>query len=67
LGKQDIGPKGSDKSQILKDFDGDIHFFGDATFEGGNDYEIAEAVKLRGGKVYKVNNWEDTWEILKEL
>ena len=63
----DIGPKGSDKSQILKDFDSNISFFGDATFEGGNDYEIAKAVKLRGGKVYDVNSWEDTWEILKGL
>ena len=64
----DIGPIGSNKSQILADFDiSQVVFFGDKTEEGGNDYEIAEAVKAAGGKVHAVNGWEETWKILKEL
>ena len=40
----DVFPQGWDKTYCLK-FIGDseyeeIHFFGDKTFEGGNDYEI---------------------------
>ena len=33
----DIGPLGSDKSQILRDFseDDELHFFGDRMSEGG--------------------------------
>ena len=36
----DIGPWGSDKSQILRDFskDDEIQFFGDRMENGGNDY-----------------------------
>ena len=47
----DIGPLGSDKSQILRDFnqDDELHFFGDRMEEGGNDYSLAEAVKKMGG------------------
>ena len=38
----DIGPCGSDKSQILRDFttDDEIHFFGDRMEKGGNDYSL---------------------------
>lgn len=65
----DIGPKGSDKSQILRDFyrkSDKIIFFGDAIFEGGNDLSLAEAVAdKRLGTFYKVNEWKETWEILK--
>ena len=64
----DIGPKGSDKSQILRDFsDKDkIIFFGDAIFEGGNDLSLAKAIAdKRLGTFYKVNEWKETWEILK--
>jgi len=66
----DIIVKGADKSQILKDFDsdGEIFFFGDKTAEGGNDYEIAQAVLNRPwGRVISVNSWEDTWNSLKSL
>ena len=65
----DIGPKGSDKSQILRDFyrkSDKIIFFGDAIFEGGNDLSLAEAIASKElGMFYKVNEWEETWEILK--
>ena len=65
----DIGPAGSDKSQILEDKqefpkDADIDFYGDRMEEGGNDYTLAEAVKARGGNAYQVNNWRDTWELI---
>ena len=72
----DITKKGSDKSQILNDFDHDdvIYFFGDSCGYGGNDYEIAEAVKDRnnsnlvgGSRVFEVKGWMHTWKILKEL
>jgi len=44
----DIVKLGSDKSQIVPDFNGqDIVFFGDKTEKGGNDYTIAEAFKKR--------------------
>ena len=62
----DIGPKGSDKSQILKDFEGcEIYFYGDAMEEGGNDYPLKVANKY--GKNFPVDNWKDTWDKLKEL
>tara|TARA_R110000868_G_scaffold7117_3_gene38995 strand:- start:2213 stop:2911 length:699 start_codon:yes stop_codon:yes gene_type:complete len=65
----DIVPRGSHKGQIITDFDfsHDIHFFGDKCDKGGNDYELAMAVDERGGSTHKVNGWEDTWKILKEL
>ena len=66
----DIAPRGLDKSQILKDFkDNDtIHFYGDAMFEGGNDKPLADALKkYQLGFSHQVNNWKDTWQLLKEL
>jgi len=65
----DIVPKGSNKSQILKDFKSSdiIHFFGDKIEKGGNDYNIAKEVDKREGIVYNINTWKDTWNILKTL
>ena len=65
----DIGPAGSDKSQILRDFDkdDDIIFYGDRMEEGGNDYTLAEKVKNMGGYAHQVNTWEDTFELLGEV
>ncbi|MEK9700229.1 MAG: HAD-IIB family hydrolase [Candidatus Poseidoniales archaeon] len=65
----DIIVKGQDKSQILSDFkpDDKITFFGDKTKEGGNDYEIAQAVKKHGGHVYNVADWKNTYAILRGL
>ena len=58
----DIGPEGSDKSQILRDFskDDEIHFFGDRMERGGNDYTLGKAVKEMGGYPHHVKDWEDT-------
>merc|ERR1712224_845838 len=47
----DVFPNGWDKTFSLqfveKDYD-EIHFFGDKTYKGGNDYEIFESEKTQG-------------------
>ena len=60
----DIAPKGSDKSQIIHDFDDSdtIIFFGDKMEPGGNDYPLAQANKK--GMNYQVKDWRDTWSKL---
>ena len=65
----DIGPWGSDKSQILRDFskDDELHFFGDRMEEGGNDYSLGEAIKKMGGKAYLVHSWADTRTLLEGI
>lgn len=65
----DITIKGHDKAQVLRDFkpEDEITFFGDKTKEGGNDYEIAQAVKKHGGHVFQVADWKNTFSILKGL
>ena len=65
----DIGPLGSDKSQILRDFnkEDEIHFFGDMMEEGQNDYSLGEAVEKMGGKTYHVKDWTDTRTILEGI
>ena len=65
----DIGPKGSDKSQILRDFDKDdeLHFFGDKMQEGGNDYSLAMAIASNMmGEAYNVEDFTETWRILSK-
>jgi len=57
----DVFPVGWDKTYSLKflpegDFD-EIHFFGDKTFEGGNDYEIFTSERTIG---HTVTSPEDT-------
>ena len=58
----DIGPHGSDKSQILRDFseDDELHFFGDRMEPGGNDHSLGKAIKEIGGYPYSVKDWKDT-------
>jgi phosphomannomutase len=68
----DIHPTGADKSQILVDFYiGDkIRFFGDRMEEGGNDYPLANALNSTmylNAKSFRVKDWKDTWEKLKEI
>ena len=66
----DIAPRGLDKSQILKDFEDNnkIHFYGDAMFEGGNDKPLADALKkYQLGFSHQVRDWNETWQLLKEL
>jgi phosphomannomutase len=57
----DVFPRGWDKTYCLKflpadDFD-EIYFFGDKTFEGGNDYEIFSHPRTKG---HTVTSPEDT-------
>ena len=66
----DIAPIGSDKSQILVDFDKDdsILFFGDRCDPAGNDFPIAEALRqnFKRSKIYHVNDWKETFRILSD-
>jgi phosphomannomutase len=65
----DVAPRGSDKSQILRDFNENdtIHFYGDAMFEGGNDLPLAYALKdFQLGFSHQVRDWKHTWEKLRE-
>lgn len=66
----DISPMGSDKSQILQDFDKQndfIYFYGDRMDFLGNDYPLK--MKLLTGQwrcsTVEVNGWKQTWEKLK--
>lgn len=67
----DIYPKGLDKSQVttdLKDIYQNIYFFGDKTEHGGNDFSIALVINLGNlGKAFQVNDWQHTWDLLKEF
>ena len=65
----DLGPKGSDKSQILRDFKlgEQLIFFGDMMEEGENDYALAKAVQEMGGSSHCVNGWKDTMMILNKI
>ena len=64
----DIFQKGKSKKQILDEFDDTslIYFFGDKICPGGNDYDIGVAIdELPHGKSFNVENWQQTFEILK--
>mmetsp|Transcript_16299 Transcript_16299/g.35361 ORF Transcript_16299/g.35361 Transcript_16299/m.35361 type:complete len:261 (+) Transcript_16299:2-784(+) len=55
----DVFPKGWDKTyslQFVEDFK-EVHFFGDKTFKGGNDYEIYESERTIG---HAVATYQDT-------
>ena len=62
----DIGPKGSNKSQILKDFNqtDNLIFFGDRMDEQGNDFPLSNAIVH--GVNHHVSDWQDTMKILQE-
>ena len=64
----DLFPVGWDKTYCLRylkveDFD-EVHFFGDKTFEGGNDYEIFTSERTIG---HTVTSPEDTKEQCTKL
>ncbi|KAF9451338.1 phosphomannomutase [Macrolepiota fuliginosa MF-IS2] len=64
----DVFPNGWDKTYALgrvedEGFD-EIHFFGDKTYQGGNDYEIFMDSRTIG---HSVNNPADTIHLLKEI
>lgn len=63
-----IYPIENDKVQVLeyikKSYDYDeVYYFGDKYENGGNDYEI---IKKLGDRGYKIDNLEDTYNIIKE-
>ncbi|XP_057341704.1 uncharacterized protein LOC130678491 isoform X2 [Microplitis mediator] len=62
----DVFPIGWDKTYCLRHVDeyDEIHFFGDKTREGGNDYEIYESDLTTG---HRVSGPEDTLKQLKIL
>ncbi|KAF5115346.1 hypothetical protein DV454_002382 [Geotrichum candidum] len=64
----DVFPTGWDKTYCLRHVEGEnfknIHFFGDKSYKGGNDYEIYEDPRTIG---HAVNSPDDTVRILKEL
>lgn len=66
----DLAPKGSNKSQILRDFDktDDLHFFGDMMEEGQNDYPLAMAIlDNMMGTCYNVNDYKETQKLLLNI
>lgn len=64
----DVFPKGWDKTYCLRHVEndgyGEIHFFGDKCYQGGNDFEIYMDKRTNG---HKVTSPEDTMQQLKEL
>ncbi|KAJ3127237.1 Phosphomannomutase [Nowakowskiella sp. JEL0407] len=64
----DVFPEGWDKTFCLKHLKDEgidtIHFFGDKTFKGGNDYEIYEHKDVTG---HSVKSPDDTAKLLKEI
>lgn len=64
----DVFPTGWDKTYALKHVENEgfkeIHFFGDKSYKGGNDYEIYEDSRTIG---HAVESPADTIRILKEL
>ena len=68
----DITPKGCGKEQVATKLraqfpDEKIIFFGDKTFEGGNDYSLAVAVlELGNSSVVQVSGPDETKEVLKK-
>ena len=65
----DLFPQGSNKSQILRDFDSNdcLHFFGDAMHPEGNDYPLKQIIVDKDlGFGYTIENYKETWEILRD-
>jgi phosphomannomutase len=67
----DIYPKGKNKGQVVQDLlDAgytEMDFFGDKCEYGGNDFPLAETIRLSNlGTVHKVSGWEDTRERLSQ-
>src|SRR5947199_6553825 len=74
----DVFPNGWDKTYCLRHVEAEadpskglsgihyktIHFFGDKSFKGGNDYEIYSDPRITG---HAVKGPEDTMNVLREL
>ena len=64
----DLAPLGINKGQIIRDFsdDDELHFYGDMMEVGQNDYPLAQIVERRGGCVYNVEDYKETWKLLSK-
>lgn len=70
----DVFPTGWDKTYCLRHLENEksisgtefttIHFFGDKTYKGGNDYEIFTDSRTEG---HTVQNPDDTMKQLKKI
>jgi phosphomannomutase len=64
----DVFPTGWDKTYCLRHINEEgfknVHFFGDKTYEGGNDYEIYSHPEVIG---HSVKDPQETMKILNEL
>ena len=63
----DIYALGRNKAQIIEHLHGPIHFFGDKTKKGENDYAIASKLLHPPNLVSTVQDWQQTWELLKKI
>ena len=66
----DISPKGTDKSQIVNDFDPNdvLHFYGDRMDPAGNDYPLKKVIIDNDlGFATGVKDWSRTYQLLKEF
>ena len=68
----DIYEKGRNKAQLLSHLGEveEIHFFGDAIYEGGNDWPLAEVIRNRDNPldtIHSVTSWEDTYSLLQGM
>ena len=62
----DIAPKGRGKEQIVRDFEGEIKFYGDRMDKNGNDFSLAKAIRDKGlGETFHVYDDKHTWELLE--
>ena len=64
----DLAPLGANKSQILRDFQWfhALYFYGDMMEPGQNDYPLGIMVDKRGGYVYNVEDYKETWRLLSK-
>ena len=64
----DLAPLGRNKGQIIRDFseEDELHFYGDMMEVGQNDYPLAQIVERRGGCVYNVEDYKETWKLLSK-
>jgi len=64
----DVFPTGWDKTYCLRHLKGEgfteVHFFGDKTYKGGNDYEIYTHPDVKG---HSVKEPSDTMRLLNDL
>ena len=56
------------KHRILDDTAKPIWYWGDECYPGGNDFSIAERLRIgSSNRVFKTSGWQDTLHLLKEI